>query len=230
MSEQRGDAERDPRRTWSDAELAAAVAAATSLYGVFVHLGLKPGGTQWIRMRQHVDRLGLDTSHWTVRTPTRKRTWSDAELADAVAQNRSIAGVLRQLGLKVASGSYKTVQRRIGELGLDVSHHTGQGWTKGLTNPIPNAGRPLEAILVRDSPVLHTATIKRRLYRAGLKEPRCEICGITDWRGMPLSFHLDHINGIRTDNRLENLRILCPNCHSQTDTWCARNRGAYDAE
>lgn len=67
------------------------------------------------------------------------------------------------------------------------------------------------------------ATIKRRLLRAGILENRCDDCGLTEWRGRPISIQLDHRNGIRNDNRLENLRMLCPNCHSQTETFGTRN-------
>jgi 5-methylcytosine-specific restriction endonuclease McrA len=65
--------------------------------------------------------------------------------------------------------------------------------------------------------------IKARLVKAGLFDNSCQSCGIVDWRGRPLSMHLDHVNGIRNDNRLENLRMLCPNCHSQTPTYGGRN-------
>jgi 5-methylcytosine-specific restriction endonuclease McrA len=67
--------------------------------------------------------------------------------------------------------------------------------------------------------------VKWRLLDAGLKEERCEECGLVDWRGRPLSLELHHINADGRDNRLENLRLLCPNCHSQTDSWGGRNKG-----
>jgi 5-methylcytosine-specific restriction endonuclease McrA len=68
--------------------------------------------------------------------------------------------------------------------------------------------------------------IKRRLIAAGLKEARCEECGISEWRGKSLELDLHHRNGDRNDNRLENLALLCPNCHRQTDTFGVRNRRA----
>jgi DNA-binding transcriptional ArsR family regulator len=66
--------------------------------------------------------------------------------------------------------------------------------------------------------------LKRRLLQAGLKEPRCEECGIDSWRDRPLPLELHHINGNPNDHRLENLALLCPNCHSLTPTWGGRAR------
>lgn len=65
--------------------------------------------------------------------------------------------------------------------------------------------------------------LKLRLIAEGLKEPRCEECGLAEWRGRPLSIAIHHVNGDGQDNRLENLVFLCPNCHSQTDTFGGRN-------
>ena len=86
----------------------------------------------------------------------------------------------------------------------------------------------LEAWLVAGSSV-NRQHLKRRLVGAGLKANRCEECGIKEWRGRPLSLALHHRNGVRDDNRLENLAILCPNCHSQTDNFGARNRRRAEA-
>jgi len=81
-------------------------------------------------------------------------------------------------------------------------------------------GMPIADLLVGARCRTH---LKGRLIRAGLLENRCAECGLTEWRGRSLSIHLDHINGVRGDNRLENLRMLCPNCHSQTETYSGRN-------
>lgn len=83
---------------------------------------------------------------------------------------------------------------------------------------------PLEEVLVAGRPT-STNNLRRRLIRSGLKAARCEICGITEWQGRPAPLQLDHINGDRCDNRLENLRIVCPNCHAQTETYCGKNQG-----
>jgi hypothetical protein len=83
-------------------------------------------------------------------------------------------------------------------------------------------GAPIETYLVRNRRT-NRSHLKQRLIRSGLKENRCERCGIAEWRGEPLSMALHHINGDGLDNRLENISMLCPNCHSQTPNFSGRN-------
>jgi hypothetical protein len=82
---------------------------------------------------------------------------------------------------------------------------------------------PIETLLVLDRPQTSRSHLKQRLLKAGLKEKRCELCGITEWQGKPLNMQLHHINGDGLDNRLENIELLCGNCHSQTETYGGRN-------
>lgn len=97
---------------------------------------------------------------------------------------------------------------------------------RGEIRPRP-LGRPLAELLASSNSNSRT-NIKRRLIRAGLLENRCEECGLGDWLGERLTIQIDHINGVKDDYRLENLRMLCPNCHSQTSTHGRRTseRGA----
>jgi transcriptional regulator with XRE-family HTH domain len=97
-----------------------------------------------------------------------------------------------------------------------------QAVARGDITPRPRA-IPLETLLVANRPQTNRSHLKLRLLAAGLKENRCERCGLTDWEGKPLNMQLHHVNGEGKDNRLENILFLCPNCHAQTETWGGRN-------
>lgn len=84
--------------------------------------------------------------------------------------------------------------------------------------------QPLIEILVLGSSY-QTNKLRIRLLREGVKEHRCEVCGLSEWLGSPIPLELDHINGINNDHRLHNLRLICPNCHAQTDNYRGKNWG-----
>jgi Zn finger protein HypA/HybF involved in hydrogenase expression len=145
------------------------------------------------------------------------------KLEEAVKNSFSFAQVLKNIGLAPKGGNYRILQRKIKELGLDISHFTGKGHLKGKTH---NWSKKiaLEKILVEDSNY-QSFKLKNRLIKEGLIFNKCYECGLQNtWNGKAINLHLDHINGNNTDNRLENLRILCPNCHSQTDTYSGKNK------
>jgi hypothetical protein len=146
--------------------------------------------------------------------------YTEEQVRDAVARARSIAEALRLLGLRPAGGNHLTLKKLIARLGLSVEHFD-PCWAQHAQRP-PRPATPLELILVAHS-TYDRNHLKRRLYDAGLKSRVCELCGQGEqWRGRPMAMILDHINGVPTDNRLENLQIVCPNCAATLDTHCGR--------
>lgn len=150
-----------------------------------------------------------------------KKKFSKEEMEKIIAECYTIADVCRKCGWVPMGGSYRTVKRYIKDYNIDTSHFTGQRTNIGNRLNKHNE-KPVEYYLCKDS-YIRTATLKKKLIESGLKENKCECCGVSEWQGKPLIMQLHHINGNDTDNRLENLQMLCPNCHSQTDNFCGKN-------
>ncbi|MBR4977846.1 MAG: HNH endonuclease [Bacteroidales bacterium] len=148
-----------------------------------------------------------------------KRTIEDFK--DAVAHSFSIAGMCRHLGLRPSGGNYKLMHNAIDKYNLDTRHFRGQGWNVGL-NFKPNPAISIDKILVKES-TFQSYKLKNRLLNEGLKSHICECCGLKTWQDKQIPLELHHINGDNRDNRLENLQLLCPNCHALTDSYRGKN-------
>ncbi|MGL5823689.1 MAG: HNH endonuclease signature motif containing protein [Nocardioides sp.] len=141
--------------------------------------------------------------------------WDEHALRVAAANAASMKDILVAFGLRAAGGNYRTLQRASEHFGIDL--------------PAPRYGAvyervPDDAVFIKESPYDNRFRIKERLRRMGWPEV-CALCGLGgEWNGSPLVLQLDHANGVHNDNRLENLRLLCPNCHSQTDTYAGSAR------
>jgi hypothetical protein len=153
----------------------------------------------------------------------RTKRWTQNQLQNAVKISRSVRQVIEKLGLVPAGGNYVQIQKYLKLWKINTKHFTGMGWNKGLQFK-PNPAVPIESILKKNS-TYQSYKLKRRLFIEGFKKQKCEFCGWSkksiDGR-VPLE--LDHINGDRFDNRLNNLQILCPNCHSLQPTHRGLNR------
>src|SRR4051812_49693922 len=148
--------------------------------------------------------------------------FTESEVRAAVADSRSYAEVLRRLGLRAAGGNHRTVRKYVEDVwGIPVDHFDRRREQAGAG---PGRAIPLAEVLVEGS-TYHRGHLKRRLLAERLKRPECEMCGQGElWRGRRMSLVLDHINGVHDDHRLENLRILCPNCNATLDTHCGRHK------
>ncbi len=138
-----------------------------------------------------------------------KNKFTDQEVIDAYDE-------LKHLGKMAVRFSVPHIQmwRVCKKLGLDFGNGGGA-----------KVKIPLDEILAGDHPYYQTLKLKKRLIRDGIFENKCSCCGLTNWQGKDIVLQLDHISGDSSDHRKENLRLLCPNCHSQTDTWCGKQNG-----
>jgi hypothetical protein len=153
----------------------------------------------------------------------RERRYTDDDLKSAIATSFSLAEVLRKLNVRDAGGNYDLVKRRIKALNLDTSHFTGGAWLRGRENPFVRQ-RALDEILVENSTYVSSNNLRKRLMAEGIFEHCCVSCGLETWLENKIPLEIDHINGNRRDNRIENLRLLCPNCHALTATYRGKNK------
>ncbi|WP_328312590.1 HNH endonuclease [Streptomyces sp. NBC_00442] len=198
--------------------LAEAAGSSRTLSEALAKLGVDPKGGSRRYIRERMRRLGIDVAHFE-REGAR---WTREVLEPVVANSTNMCEVLRRLGLEVVGGHHTHITRRVKAYGIDTSHF----------RPPSRAGetrrRAPETLLVEQEPATARRIPSDRLKRAmailGTTE-LCAMCGTEPaWRGKPLPLEVDHIDGDWRNNRIENLRLLCPNCHSTTDSYRGRGK------
>lgn len=155
-----------------------------------------------------------------------KANYSKENLEILVKESFSLAEVLRKLGLRDVGSNFITLKKYINKYNLNTEHFTGQLWNKGKTEAIDKRVGKLniEKVFNNEIPI-KTSNLKEKLFILGYKEKKCESCGVgTEWNGKPLVLELHHIDGNHFNNSIDNLQILCPNCHSQTETFRSWSR------
>jgi hypothetical protein len=153
------------------------------------------------------------------------KDFTDKQIQELVNKVYSSAEMCRKLNICDNGGNSTRLRLFLERKQIDCSHWTGQSWSKGKTSLDDDRLRKAKdnSLIFTENSNASSHYVRSLLIKHNLKEYKCE-CGITnEWNGKSISLQMDHINGNRKDHRLENLRWLCPNCHSQTDTFCSRN-------
>lgn len=195
-----------------------AVKKSTNFGQVLSELGFSPTNTtQRLRLLELMHRSKIDYSHFNNK---RGGKWSDISLlTQLVRKSDSMGEFLTLMGLAQKGSNYAFAKRKLLELNIDTSSWSRQKKGKSYLTI------PLEEILQGKHPSYSRFSLKQRLLKEGIKSNKCEECGMEDtWNGKPINMHLDHVNGKHDDHRLSNLRMICPNCHSQTETYGGKNK------
>ena len=148
-----------------------------------------------------------------------KYIWDKQTVVDAIKNSDSYSETLRKMNIPISGNNSSTLKRKIKAFNIDISHFT---FSKQYKSNVQNKAYISATTYLNDTVPIKTFNLKNKLIKEGIKENKCEICGISSWLDKELILQLHHINGVHTDNHLENLQLLCPNCHSQTDNFCGK--------
>lgn len=192
-------------------QLEEAVKTSISIRQVSIKIGISPAGGSYEVLRRKFNEWNIDASHIIKCQPN----YSKKEL------NKMVKGSTSILQISIKTGvSYHFLRKKIKQLRIDTSHFIDP--FKNYRHNDSKRKKHLNQVLTKNSKY-GTNALKLRLVKEGHFIHQCSCCKLTEWRGNPISLELDHINGISNDHRIENLRLLCPNCHAQTDTYRGKN-------
>lgn len=195
-----------------------------NIHQALLEMGLNARGAAYKTFKLRCEKLSLSLEHFVNEKEVRDKI-TNTEIKNLVSNHLSCQSILKELHLNPHTGTnVRWINAKLKILKLNTSHWTKQGHLKNKTHSW-NEIISLDEILVKNSKYTSTSSLKKRLLKAKLLEYKCNRCSIFEWQGEKLSLQLEHKNGINTDNRLENLCLLCPNCHSQTNTFAGKNIG-----
>lgn len=177
-----------------------------------IHFGIKSTSTRyWLK------KFNLKTKF----SKEARKKWTTKELFQAIKISKTKADVLRSIGLTTRPGNYETLNKYIDNHNIDISHFNGKAHGKSRPNK-----KSLKDVMVEKS-TYSRSHLKTRIIKENILTYKCDECGLgPHWKNKKLVLILDHINGVKNDHRLENLRFLCPNCNSQQKTFCRKNKGS----
>jgi len=211
------------RRSYPEELLREAAAHSHSIREMVEYMGLPPRDAPYGHIRKKLDKFGIDTSHFTSGRRYGPRLLPRHELAAAVQASTSVAGVLAALGRMNSGTARALVKRSVEAHGLSTAHFTGQGHYRGTRSLNRKSASEILVRLAPDCLRTKTVLLRRALDDRGVPHV-CDECGTGDtWQDRRLVLEIDHVNGDCLDNRQENLRYLCPSCHSQTSTFSKRS-------
>jgi transposase-like protein len=171
--------------------------------------------TSYTTVRYWLDKYELKTNGYD-----KKHNWGEDKLRESVKNSECKSDVLRQLNISIKSGNFQTLDKYLKKYGINsdnliYDYKRGNKWAPTKTD---------DEVFCENSSVSKN-TLKKRIQKSGLIDYKCQECGLEgEWFGKKIQLQLDHKNGKNDDNRIENLRYLCPNCHSQTETYCIGNK------